>query len=51
MKTIATLISFILTGLVVFLFSKQRINNENNGYVNMDEDYGEMIGQETLKHL
>lgn len=50
MKKIASIISFILLGLIVFLFSKQSTPSENRDNINI-EDYGDMISQETLKHL
>ena len=51
MKRIATLISLMLLGLVVLLFSRQKGKYDNADLSDEDEWYGDLIGQETLRHL
>ena len=51
MKRIATLMSLMLLALVVLIFSRQKLKDDNANPTDTDEWYGDLIGQETLRHL
>lgn len=51
MKKIATIVSLMLMALILFHFSKQPLENDIEDHLTNDEAYGDLIGQETLKHL